>query len=274
MADSPVLNSAKRKDLEDIALEDGTGSHKRLKRQLTQESDLKVYEQNIHETMKSMPGQRDRRKADYERVLTLFDSDSHARERRNKVFDFFNREVTKANCFQTREVYSVSQDLLSVLDEARESLELLVNWCDLCLPANEQAFAEAHRIKIQHFQARQTAYLVMTYHTTAQDYLAAGLQSVVSETGDINTQLDKRAQTLRSLFSTKDVLPENQEGWYRMHRDMLVHHETNAYLHVATTWEKVLEDYLLYYNYWKMNLKDNTIVFPNEGKGGNSDYFG
>lgn len=26
-----------------------------------------------------------------------------------------------------------------------------------------------------------------------------------------------------------------------MHRDMLVHHETNAYLHVATTWEKVLE---------------------------------
>lgn len=36
--------------------------------------------------------------------------------------------------------------------EARETLELLVNWCDLCLPANEQAFAEAHRIKIQHFQ--------------------------------------------------------------------------------------------------------------------------
>ena len=38
--------------------------------------------------------------------------------------------------------------------EARETLEILVNWCDLCLPANEQAFAEAHRIKIQHFQAR------------------------------------------------------------------------------------------------------------------------
>lgn len=44
MEDSPVLNSAKRKDLEDIALEDGAGSHKRLKRQLTQESDLKVRE--------------------------------------------------------------------------------------------------------------------------------------------------------------------------------------------------------------------------------------
>lgn len=46
---------------------------------------MKVYEQNIHDTMKSMPAQRDRRKEDYKRVLTLFDSDSHARERRNKA---------------------------------------------------------------------------------------------------------------------------------------------------------------------------------------------
>lgn len=46
----------------------------------------KVYEQNIHETMGSMPAQRDRRKKDYERVLTLFPSGSHARDRRNKVF--------------------------------------------------------------------------------------------------------------------------------------------------------------------------------------------
>lgn len=46
---------------------------------------MKVYEQNIHETMKAMPAQRDRRKEDYKRVLTLFDSDSHARERRNKA---------------------------------------------------------------------------------------------------------------------------------------------------------------------------------------------
>lgn len=42
--------------------------------------------------------------------------------------------------------------------EARESLELLVNWCDLCLPANEQAFAEAHRIKIQDFQVSLQSY--------------------------------------------------------------------------------------------------------------------
>lgn len=45
----------------------------------------------------------------------------------------------------------------------------------------------------------------------SQDYLSAGLSSVVAETAEINAQLDKRAKTLRSLFSTKDVLPENQE---------------------------------------------------------------
>lgn len=46
------------------------------------------------------------------------------------------------------------------LTEARESLELLVNWCDLCLPANEQAFAEANRIKIQDFQvSRRTCHV-------------------------------------------------------------------------------------------------------------------
>lgn len=44
-----------------------------------------------------------------------------------------------------------------------------------------------------------------------QDYLSAGLQNVVSETAEINGQLDKRAKTLRSLYTTKDVLPENQE---------------------------------------------------------------
>lgn len=36
----------------------------------------------------------------------------------------------------------------------------------------------------------------------------------------------------------------------------------------------IIQDYLLYYNYWKTNLKDNTIVFQSAGKGGNVDYFG
>lgn len=31
------------------------------------------------------------------------------------------------------------------------------------------------------------------------------------------------------------------QGWYRLHRDMLVHHEVNAYLAAATSWEKLLE---------------------------------
>jgi hypothetical protein len=42
-----------------------------------------------------------------------------------------------ANCMQT---------------EFRELLDKLFSWCDLCLPANEQSFAESHRLKIQKFQ--------------------------------------------------------------------------------------------------------------------------
>lgn len=49
-----------------------------------------------------------------------------------------------------------------------------------------------------------------------QDYLASGLQSVVTATNEINLQLEKRAQTLRSLFSTKEVLPENHEVSMRL----------------------------------------------------------
>jgi hypothetical protein len=41
------------------------------------------------------------------------------------------------------QVFRVSEEVLS-----REQLELLMNWCDLCLPANETAFAEAHRLKV------------------------------------------------------------------------------------------------------------------------------
>lgn len=51
-----------------------------------------------------------------------------------------------------------------------------------------------------------------------QDYLASGLQSVVTATNEINLQLEKRAQTLRSLFSTKEVLPENHEVSTRLEK--------------------------------------------------------
>ncbi len=33
-----------------------------------------------------------------------------------QVFEYFNKEVTRENDFQVKEAYSVSQDLLSVLD--------------------------------------------------------------------------------------------------------------------------------------------------------------
>lgn len=38
--------------------------------------------------------------------------------------------------------------------EFRELLDRLFSWCDLCLPGNEQAFAESHRQKIQKFQVQ------------------------------------------------------------------------------------------------------------------------
>lgn len=38
-----------------------------------------------------------------------------------KVFEFFNREVTQANAYQTKEVFGVSQELLSVLDGKKKN---------------------------------------------------------------------------------------------------------------------------------------------------------
>lgn len=38
------------------------------------------------------------------------------RPKSNQAFEYFNKEVTKESCFQVKEAYSVSQDLLSVLD--------------------------------------------------------------------------------------------------------------------------------------------------------------
>eukprot|EP00953_Heterococcus_sp_UTEX-ZZ885_P036500 18796-Heterococcus_DN1.PRE.5 len=110
---------------------------------------LTVYEKNIHETLQSFLKLREERAADYDRTFTLISKNDHARERRRKVFDYFSEKINQANCFQTEEVFKVSEEILSILEENREQLELLMNWCDLCLPANETAFAEAHRLKHQ-----------------------------------------------------------------------------------------------------------------------------
>jgi hypothetical protein len=82
-----------------------------------------------------------------------------------------------------------------------------------------------------------------TAHSTQlqdfQDYLSGGVTGALSSIHEINNQLQSRANTLQMLFTTKDVAEENKAGWLRVHRDLLVHSETNAYLHVAKVWEKV-----------------------------------
>eukprot|EP00611_Tribonema_gayanum_P016004 TRINITY_DN2793_c0_g1_i5.p1 TRINITY_DN2793_c0_g1~~TRINITY_DN2793_c0_g1_i5.p1 ORF type:complete len:245 (-),score=67.25 TRINITY_DN2793_c0_g1_i5:184-918(-) len=237
----------------------GTPARKNLRRQLTHEADIKVYERNIHETMQELPKLRDACEQDYTKRVTLFSTDDSAKDRRTKVFAFFDANITEATSYQTDQVFKLSEEVLSVLDECRELLELLMNWCDLCLPANETAFAEALRIKIQDFQ----------------EYLSGGVTGLANSTNEVNLQLEKRARTLQLLFTTKDVLPENREGWVKAHRDLLVHCETNAYLRMAKIWEKVLEDYVLYFNYWKTNLKDGDLAFAHMGKGERGgDYFG
>jgi hypothetical protein len=46
-------------------------------------------------------------------------------------------------------------------------------------------------------------------------------------------------------------------------------------LHAVVHCLQVLEDYVLYYNYWRMNLKDGDLAFANQGKGNKGgDYFG
>ena len=70
------------------------------------------------------------------------------------------------------QVFKVSSEVLSVLDENREQLELLINWCDLCLPANDSSFAEAHRLKVRPVLVHALWYTMHIYtHTcTAVTY--------------------------------------------------------------------------------------------------------
>ncbi|CAM9757732.1 unnamed protein product, partial [Discosporangium mesarthrocarpum] len=213
-----------------------------LQRSLTTEADSKVYEKNLHETMAEFPELRKQRLADFYRrvrmVFKLVDEKDNARERRRKVFDFFNSSINRQNNFQTREIYEISHELLVLVDEFRELLDRLFSWCDLCLPANEQAFAESHRQKIQKFQVQ-----------------------IVQEM--------KRSNSARS----QDVDGGNLEAWEKAHHDLLTLQESNAYLLMGRSWEQILESILLLFNYWKVNLKDDSIVFGDSGKSTGNDYF-
>ncbi|CBN74149.1 expressed unknown protein [Ectocarpus siliculosus] len=209
-----------------------------LQRSLGAETDSKVYEKNLHDTMAEFPELRKQRKIDYYRVFKLMDEKDNARERRRKVFEYFNGAISRQNNFQTGEIYEVSRELLMLVDEFRELLDRLFSWCDLCLPGNDQAFAESHRQKIQKFQVQ-----------------------IVQEM--------KRSNSARS----QEVDGGNLEAWEKAHHDLLTSQEANAYLQMGRSWEQILESLLLLYNYWKVNLKDDNIVFGDAGKSTGNDYF-
>eukprot|EP00752_Nemacystus_decipiens_P011952 g10597.t1 len=228
-----------------------------LQRSLGAEADSKIYEKNLHDVMAEFPELRKQRKLDYYRVFKLMDEKDNARERRRKVFEYFNTAITRQNNFQTAEVYEISRELLMLVDEFRELLDRLFSWCDLCLPANEQAFAESHRQKIQKFQVQ----------------IVQEMKRSNSARSQVNSQLSVRVETLRHMFSTKEVDGTNLEAWEKAHHDLLTSQEANAYLQMGRSWEQILESILLLFNYWKVNLKDDNIVFGDAGKSTGNDYF-
>lgn len=64
----------------------------------------------------------------------------------------------------------------------------------------------------------------------------------MSETADINTQLDKRAKTLRSLYTTKDVLPENQEVKKNLQCNTYNNNSRIvSYIHTSPSWAVVYD---------------------------------
>ena len=69
----------------------------------------------------------------------------------------------------------------------------------------------------------------VSFTLVRQEYLASVLQSVVSATGEVNAQLEKRADMLRSLFSTKDVLPGNYEVGSRLKRNHFFSQASDAW---------------------------------------------
>ncbi|CAM9255081.1 unnamed protein product [Phaeothamnion confervicola] len=208
--------------------------------------------------MSSFPEIRRRRRKDLYRVFKLLNEKDAARERRQKVvFDFFNQHVSRENSFQTGEIYHAAHELLVLVDEFRELLDRLFSWCDLCLPAQEQAFAESHRQKIQRFQTQ----------------LVAEMKRSNSARSQVTQLLSARVDTLRQLLSTKDIKPENLEAWEKAHHDLLTLQESNSYLSMGRLWEQILESYLLLFNYWKVNLKSENFVFGDNGKSSGNDYF-
>jgi hypothetical protein len=45
-----------------------------------------------------------------------------------------------------------------------------------------------------------------------------------------------------------------------------------AYLVMGRSWEQLLASYLLLYNYWLVNFKNDNMVFGDSGKSSGNDY--
>ncbi len=107
---------------------------KRVRIALTHEKDIKKYEANIHEALSYFVRLREQRENEFEKVFGLISKDDHARTRRQKVFAFFEKAIYKEKNYQVDEVYKISKDLLSLLDECREQLVSYVYpiWTPYC----------------------------------------------------------------------------------------------------------------------------------------------
>ena len=88
--------------------------------------------------------------------------------------------------------------------EFRELLDRLFSWCDLCLPANEQAFAESHRQKIQKFQVQIVQEMKRSNSARSQVreacWPAYAHRSMMQTDGPIGRWEHVVAPTLRRMF--------------------------------------------------------------------------
>ncbi|CAM9656336.1 unnamed protein product [Choristocarpus tenellus] len=84
-----------------------------------------VYEKNMHDTMSQMPTLRRQRLQGFERVFKLVCTQDDARQRRQKVYDFFRGNISRQNLYQANEVGYIMNELL-VLEEGEQNLTINV----------------------------------------------------------------------------------------------------------------------------------------------------
>eukprot|EP00752_Nemacystus_decipiens_P011968 g10609.t1 len=219
--------------------------------------DIKTYEKNVHDTLAGFPDMREKRLKDYERIFTLVSPDDTARTRRRKVLEFFTANM-KENLNRSGHIQECSHQCLVLIDELRELTDRLVCWLTLCLPANDHPLSVSHRRKLKQFKNR------LKNETKKLEGLRAGVTHAHSA----------RVNTIRSMFTTKDVSDNNLVGWEKAHHELLIMQETEAYLLMCHVWIVTMDSAYLVYNYWKVNLKDADLAFESgQNASGNHDFF-